>query len=261
MWLADSARALSLCGPLPPDCLRYTCVGSAWEEIGFKSAGTACNDRSACTTGDHCDGQGTCVGTPLAGINDSNPCTTDSCNVSTGAITHTPITGACCSAGVAVTNSCCTGGVAKVNGTACPDGNLCNGAETCQAGVCTTGTPLVVDDGNPCTADSCNPATGAITHASIASACCANGLSRSGQVCRVAKGACDPGAVCIATSPDCPVSQAPVGTVCAMGVLTSSCKCASDGYCRTDRSRTDVWYDVTANIVSQKRLGVGEACE
>ncbi len=91
VWLADSARALSLCGPMPPGCIRWTCINGDWVESGFKAAGTACDDRSACTTGDICDGKGTCVGTPLPGINDGNPCTTDSCNASTGAITHTPL--------------------------------------------------------------------------------------------------------------------------------------------------------------------------
>src|SRR4029077_21044480 len=42
----------------------------------------------------------------------------------------------------------------------CGDGNICNGVETCRAGVCTAGTPLDCDDGDPCTVDSCAPASG-----------------------------------------------------------------------------------------------------
>ncbi len=42
----------------------------------------------------------------------------------------------------------------------CGDGNICNGIETCRAGVCTAGTPLNCDDGDPCTLDSCAPASG-----------------------------------------------------------------------------------------------------
>jgi parallel beta-helix repeat protein len=42
----------------------------------------------------------------------------------------------------------------------CSDGNICNGIETCQAGVCTAGTPLNCDDGDPCTVDSCEPTSG-----------------------------------------------------------------------------------------------------
>src|SRR4029453_10512974 len=39
-------------------------------------------------------------------------------------------------------------------------GNVCNGAETCQNGACSAGTGLNCNDGNRCTADSCNPTTG-----------------------------------------------------------------------------------------------------
>jgi hypothetical protein len=50
------------------------------------------------------------------------------------------------------------------NGTSCPspggDGNYCNGAETCQGGICYPGYPVNVSDGNPCTIDGCDPITG-----------------------------------------------------------------------------------------------------
>src|SRR5262249_14925594 len=42
----------------------------------------------------------------------------------------------------------------------CGDGNICNGVETCRAGVCTAGTPLNCDDSDPCTVDSCDPRSG-----------------------------------------------------------------------------------------------------
>src|SRR6185503_1405196 len=42
------------------------------------------------------------------------------------------------------------------NGTPCDDGDLCNGAETCQDGICTHGTPAA--DGTECTStDVCRP--------------------------------------------------------------------------------------------------------
>lgn len=73
-----------------------------------------------------------------AECDDANPCTTDSCDVPTG---H------CSSQAVA-------------DGTSCADANVCNGAETCTAGVCTAGTPLNCDDGNECTTDTCDPLLG-----------------------------------------------------------------------------------------------------
>jgi hypothetical protein len=39
---------------------------------------------------------------------------------------------------------------------------VCNGAETCQAGSCTAGTPLNCNDGNACTTDSCDPLAGCL---------------------------------------------------------------------------------------------------
>lgn len=48
-------------------------------------------------------------------------------------------------------------------GSACADGDLCNGDETCDgAGACTDGAPLDCDDGNLCTADSCEPLLGCL---------------------------------------------------------------------------------------------------
>ena len=46
------------------------------------------------------------------------------------------------------------------DGTPCPDGDLCNGDEVCEAGMCVPGPKLSCDDGNPCTKDACDPATG-----------------------------------------------------------------------------------------------------
>jgi hypothetical protein len=42
----------------------------------------------------------------------------------------------------------------------CGDGNVCNGVETCQAGVCIAGTPLNCSSGDPCIVDSCDPRSG-----------------------------------------------------------------------------------------------------
>jgi hypothetical protein len=103
-----------------------------------------CNSNGECDDGDVCNGLETCVasqcvaGTPLD-CDDGNPCTTDTCD---------PILG-CQHANTA-------------DGTSCADTDLCDGAETCQSGVCTEGAPLVCDDGNACTDDTCVPATGCL---------------------------------------------------------------------------------------------------
>jgi len=71
-----------------------------------------------------------------ADCDDSNECTTDSC--SGGTCVSTPRTGSSCS-----------------------DGDVCNGAESCSAsGACESSGALDCDDGDPCTADSCDAVTG-----------------------------------------------------------------------------------------------------
>ncbi|MGH9870399.1 MAG: S8 family serine peptidase [Candidatus Polarisedimenticolia bacterium] len=44
----------------------------------------------------------------------------------------------------------------------CQDGDACNGAEVCVAGVCQPGSPPDCDDGSICTVDSCSPLSGCL---------------------------------------------------------------------------------------------------
>jgi hypothetical protein len=80
-----------------------------------------------------------------ADCDDGNACTLDSC-----------------------VDGACTSTLAPA-GTACADADLCNGAEACNGlGQCASGAPVVVDDGDPCTADGCDAATGLPTHTKLA---------------------------------------------------------------------------------------------
>jgi Dictyostelium (slime mold) repeat len=55
----------------------------------------------------------------------------------------------------------CQPGIIQAAGTACPDGDLCNGDEACDgASSCLPGTPPVVSDNNACTVDACDATTG-----------------------------------------------------------------------------------------------------
>jgi hypothetical protein len=45
------------------------------------------------------------------------------------------------------------------DGLACPDGQFCNGNETCLSGVCVAGTPPSCDDGIACNIDTCDTFT------------------------------------------------------------------------------------------------------
>jgi hypothetical protein len=60
----------------------------------------------------------------------------------------------------------------------CDDHNVCNGTESCQAGVCVPGTPITCNDGSPCTTDTCDPVAGCTFTA-------ANGCMVSGKLLRL----------------------------------------------------------------------------
>ena len=130
--------------------------------------GTSCSDGNVCNGNDTCQ-NGSCTHGLALNCNDGNPCTVDTCD---------PIAG-------------CQHGVAP-DGTPCPDGNLCNGAETCQSGVCTAGPVLNCNDNNYCTTDLCNPTTGCYHTPVTDGASCSDGNLCDGvEVCRA--GVCQPG--------------------------------------------------------------------
>ena len=184
----------------------------------------SCDDGQYCTVSDVCAG-GTCAGS-ARNCADSDVCTDDSCNDVGDTCAHANNTVACddglyctvsdvCSGGVCAGSDVCSGGVCaamncddanvctddscddasdscvNTNNTAsCSDGNACNGAEVCSAGTCGAGTALVCNDGNVCTDDSCNPASGCAFTDNTAS--CSDGDACNGaEVC--SGGACNLG--------------------------------------------------------------------
>jgi|GEM_PF-1521465 len=162
-----------------------------------------CDDGNVCTA-DTCEGC-VCVHRAIS-CDDGNACTADTCDPQAG----------------------CQHAVVP-DGTPCPDGNLCNGSETCQAGTCTAGTPLVCDDGNPCTTDTCDPATGCVfTYA------CDDGNPCTADTC-------DPQAGCrhvpVADGTPCPDGDLCNGTeTCRGGTCTPGVPLACDdgNACSTD---------------------------
>ena len=138
-------------------CTADSCAPATGVVHAAVAAGTACADSDLCNGDETCSGAGTCVAGTAPAVDDGNPCTADSCEPATGVV-H----------------------VAVATGTACADNDLCNGDETCSgAGACVAGTAPAVDDGNPCTADSCDPATG-VVHMAVATgtACADNAVQR-----------------------------------------------------------------------------------
>ena len=131
-----------------------------------------CNDGNACTA-DACVGGGT----PFGFCSNTATPSGSSCedgNVCNGSER-------CDGAG-----TCLAGKVADA-GTSCADNTVCNGDETCNGfGTCLAGTPPVVDDGNSCTADSCDAING-VSHDPLpdGTACAGGNGVCQGGVCSI----------------------------------------------------------------------------
>jgi hypothetical protein len=215
----DGAGTCQAGTPLDPDDANVCTVDGCDPQTGVFNvpgpAGTPCEDADLCNGDEACDAGGVCAaGTPPT-VDDGNVCTADSCDPVLGVV-HTPV-----SAGIS-----------------CADGNVCNGDETCDgSAVCQAGTPLDLDDGNPCTADSCDPITG-VAHTPVAAgtACADSDLCNGDETCDGA-GACvagappvvDDGNVCTADSCD-PVQ----GVVHA--AMSAGTSCSDSNVCNGDET-------------------------
>lgn len=78
-----------------------------------------------------------------------------------------------------------------LTGTVCSDGDACTVNDLCQAGTCAPGSPLLCDDGNVCTDETCDPAVGCVS-TNNTGPCDDTNACTVGDVC--ANGACTPGA-------------------------------------------------------------------
>ncbi len=177
---------------LPPCASSVSCVDGTGCVPVWIPAGTVCDDGDACTQGDQCAEDHTCMPTQTTDPDDGNQCTIDSCDRLTGQVRHTPRVGACDDSDLCTTDDTCTaegdcvGEVAitcddvteqclqKVcnpgtglcdlpvpDGTPCANANLCDGLETCQAGVCVAGTSVDCSgQAGTCYQTVCNPTTG-----------------------------------------------------------------------------------------------------
>ena len=140
-------------------------------------------------------------------LSDGNPCTADSCNGHTGAVTH----------------------VLQPAGSSCSDGNLCNGAETCDsAGTCVGGTPTPVDDGNICTADSCTPSTGLPTHTPTPGVQCSSGSCTAAV--QTLPGLCTSTGTCAPGTPISCGNYSCSGISCLTACTTDS-QCSTGNFC------------------------------
>ena len=172
---------------------------------------------------------------------DGDPCTVDVCapggpDVDEAGCRHTPVVcgagDACHEAGVCDPASGACVMPPRPDGTACVDGNACTQADTCQAGACTAGAPVVCGAGDACHEPGvCDPGTGACVNAprpdgtacNDGNACtqgdaCGAGVCTAGAPVVCGGGdACHEAGVCNPTTGACVNAPRPDGTPCAGG--------------------------------------------
>jgi hypothetical protein len=158
----------------------------------FASAATGCtSDGNGCTD-DLCNGAGACVHTNnTAACNDGNACTqTDTCSGGS-CVGGNPVvctaSNTCHTAGTCDTATGTCSNPAKSNGAGCDDGNACTQADSCQAGACVGGNPVVCPTPDEChVIATCNAGTGTCPAAALK----ANGTACSIGICLA--GVCTP---------------------------------------------------------------------
>ena len=123
-----------------------------------ESASTTSGYVCLCDDGFHDDGVGGCT---------DDPCTPNPCAAQNQACEPDGASYVCytpeCDDGNPCTENSLVNGVCetadRTDGAACSD-TLCVSDQTCHQGTCQGGTPVICDDDNPCTADTCDPITG-----------------------------------------------------------------------------------------------------
>ena len=218
-----------------------TCAG------GFCVPGTvvSCDDHNLCTN-DACDSTGNNSYT-CQNVNNTLPCNSDS----DGCTVDDTCAGGACVAGALMTcvgsdtnvctdESCDNLGpnsydcVHDFNIDSCDDGNACTNGDVCALGSC-HGTSFPVDDGNPCTDDSCDTDSGPVHAIDITNPCTDSNACTSGDACNAA-GACvgvafslDDGNQC--TDDTCNPLTGPAHTIDVTNVCTDSSACTSGDHC------------------------------
>jgi len=256
--------------PAESQCVQITCSAAGACQVVNKAG--PCDDGSACTTDDKCAFK-TCNGTQIdvaKTCDDGNTCTSDACDPAMGC-SNVVASGAACSSGNACItnatcqpNATCTGAplvcppgpnacsVASCDpavgciqlpapaGTPCTDGSVCTTGDACTGLLATcAGVQVVCDDGNPCTADSCQPAVGCV-HSLWAAICEADNDLCTGPDFCVGAGCvagkkinCKDGNVC--TTDDCLPAKGcqhlPNSEVCSDGTACTSGDGCADGKC------------------------------
>ena len=241
-------------------------------EYSVAQNGAPCDDGNACTFAEKCSG-GVCGGGATLNCTDSNPCTDDLCDPATGC-SYVNNTKPCndnlfCTVSDVCKDGDCSGGprscasldgpcnlgecseaqgacvkAPRDDGTTCDDGQACTGSDACAGGVC-KGVAIAAcckgaedcDDGNPCTADACDPGAGECTHDAAApegDACDDGAFCTSGDSCQGGECTGTP-TVCAGTPDGCGAGQCDEeADACVEVPVNEGGPCEDDGNVCTD---------------------------
>lgn len=211
----------------------------------------SCDDGSVCTAEDGC-ANGVCTGIEVD-CDDSVFCTLDSCDDESGC-QHEPSDEQCDDSNPCTTDVCIVGvgcDHIPVEGS-CNDANACTTGDFCSNSACLAGTPTNCDDGNQCTADSCDPGKGCVNN-KVAKSCddgnaCTSGDTCVDGVCKATKAVdCSDGNGCTTDSCD-------VITGCKYDANTLSC---DDGNACTEG---DICKDTACTAGEPKLCDDGKFC-
>jgi hypothetical protein len=209
--------------PAPDQCHAVACA--AGRCAASVLTGKPCDVGNACTTGTVCLADGACGGgTPV-------PC---------------PARDQCHDAGVCDRTTGTCANPPKADGTACDDGDACTRTDTCQAGACVGGNPVVCTASDQChRAGTCDPATGLCSNPPKpnGTACDDGDACTTGDTCHA--GVCTAGAAKVCTALDqcqdagtcdpqtgiCSNPAKPNGTACDDGDACTTGDTCRDGTC------------------------------
>ena len=267
------------------DCTDDVCDFGAQTCSHTIHADGPCSDGNACTTGDTCN-NGVCIPSGPVTCDDANPCTRDTCVSDIGCVFTDnngncddanactadlcdPVTGcyfpdntaACNDHDVCTTDSCdpVAGCVYTNNVSPCDDGNACTAGETCSEDVCRPGTPIVCNDNNACTLDSCDPAVGCVFRDNTVACDDHN---------RCTTDSCNPSSGCDHTNNTVPCSDnnaCTVGDACGGGQCQSGAPavCNDGSVCTQDSCDPVlgcVFTNVTAVLCNDNNVCTDDAC-
>ena len=224
--------------------------------IEVPTSGGSCDDQLACTT-DTCSA-GTCKSTLMAGScliggqcyaagADHPTAVCRNCDpaASTSAWTNKAVDASCVeSDGKPCTVAACVAGECieqPSTGNPCEDGDQCTLADTCASGVCGAGSDQSCDDGFDCTADACDPSTGACSHTGDDEVC-DDGVACTTDTCsaqagcqsQADDGACSDGLDCTVDTcdPEGGCTLTPVDTECDDGLACTTDACVVGEGCQ-----------------------------